>query len=104
MSSHSVPAPSAQGERQVHAHHPKPRTYVIVFVWLTVLTAIEVAVAAVPMPEVIKVGLLVTIAIIKAALVVLFYMHLRYDSFWYWIILLVPLFFVVLLTRYLILR
>jgi hypothetical protein len=31
-------------------------------------------------------------------------MHLRYDSFWYWILLLVPVFFVVLLTRYLILR
>lgn len=104
MSSETVPAPGTQRDSKPHAAHPKPRTYVIIFVWLTVLTAIEVAVAAVPMPEIIKIGILVTIAVVKAALVVLFYMHLRYDSFWYWIILLVPVFFVMLLTRYLILR
>lgn len=104
MTTHSVPAPAVEGQHPAQAHHPKPRTYIMVFVWLTVLTAIEVAVAAIPMPEVVKLGLLIGIAIIKAALVVLFYMHLRYDSFWYWIILLVPVFFVVLLTRYLILR
>jgi cytochrome c oxidase subunit IV len=104
MSSHPVPAHAAQGEAKPHAAHPKPRTYVMVFVWLTILTAIEVVVAAVPMPEFVKIGILVGIAVIKAALVILYYMHLRYDSFWYWIILLVPLFFVMLLTRYLIIR
>jgi cytochrome c oxidase subunit IV len=104
MSSHSLQAHGAHTESKPHAKHPTRRTYVIIFVWLTVLTAIEVAVAAVPMPEFVKIGILVGIAIIKAALVVLFYMHLRYDSFWYWIILLVPVFFVLLLTRYLIVR
>ncbi len=84
--------------------HPTARTYVIVFAWLAVMTAVEVAVAASPLPETLKVGILVILAVVKAALVVLFYMHLRYDSFYYWIILLVPIFFVVLLTRYLILR
>ncbi|MCC6191980.1 MAG: cytochrome C oxidase subunit IV family protein [Anaerolineales bacterium] len=84
--------------------HIPARTYLIVFGWLAVMTAIEVLVAASALPESIKVSLLVTVAIIKAALVVLYYMHLRYDSFWYWIILLVPVFFVLLLGRYLILR
>lgn len=101
MSSETVSAPS---QTKTHTAHPTKKTYVMIFIWLTVLTAIEVAVAAVPMPEVIQIGLLVGIAIVKAALVVLYYMHLRYDSFWYWIILLVPVFFVILLTRYLILR
>jgi caa(3)-type oxidase subunit IV len=87
-----------------HTSHPTARTYLNVFVWLTVMTAIEVTVAALPLPEALKVGILVVLAIIKAGLVVLYYMHLRYDSFYYWIILLVPVFFVVLLTRYLILR
>jgi caa(3)-type oxidase subunit IV len=99
-------APAAHATRtdsRPHTSHPKPRTYVIVFVWLTVLTALEVAVAA-AVPEPYKIPILVIVAIIKAALVVLYYMHLRYDSFWYWIILLVPLFFVTLLTRYLIIR
>jgi caa(3)-type oxidase subunit IV len=103
MSSAPAAAHTAHSESRPHTSHPKPRTYVLVFVWLTVLTAIEIAVAA-AVPEPIKIPVLVVIAVIKAALVVLYYMHLRYDSFWYWIILLVPLFFVTLLTRYLIIR
>ncbi len=97
MTTEPLPAPHAKS-------HPTARTYVMVFAWLAVMTVVEVAVAAAPLPESIKVGILVVLAFIKAALVVLFYMHLRYDSFYYWIILLVPIFFVVLLTRYLILR
>lgn len=101
MSSETAAAHSAS---KPHTAHPTPRKYVIVFAWLAVLTVIEVAVAAVSMPEAIKIGILVTIAVIKALLVVLYFMHLRYDSLWYWVILIVPMFFVVLLTRYLIIR
>ena len=84
--------------------HPTTRTYINVFVWLTVLTALEVAIAAVALPEVVQLVALVLIAVLKAALVVLFYMHLRYDSAWYWVLLIVPVAFVLLLARYLILR
>jgi caa(3)-type oxidase subunit IV len=97
----TTPAPHTDA---AHTAHPAPRTYLIVFAWLTVMTAVEVAVAALPIVETVKIAILVTLAVIKAALVVLYYMHLRYDSFWYWIILLVPIGFVILLTRYLILR
>ena len=31
-------------------------------------------------------------------------MHLKYDSKWYWITLIVPIFFVLLLSRYLFVR
>ena len=81
--------------------HITPRTYVIVFGWLTLFTALEVLVAAIGLDESIRVPLLIVIAIIKALLVVLFYMHLRYDSKWYWIILIVPIAFVLLLSTYL---
>ena len=84
--------------------HIAPRTYLIVFGWLALMTVLEVAVASTPIMESVKVAILVTLAVIKAALVVLYYMHLRYDRPIYWLILLVPLGFVVLLTRYLILR
>lgn len=98
MSSHApTPAPAA-------AHHISNRTYLIVFGWLAFLTAVEVAVAALALQENVKVILLVAIAVIKAALVVLFYMHLRYDSKWYWVTLLVPIFFVMLVGRFLFLR
>jgi len=84
--------------------HISRRTYLIVFAWLAVMTAIEVTVAALPLPELVTIIILITLAVIKAALVVLYYMHLRYDSFYYWIILLVPIVFVLLLSRYLFLR
>src|SRR5262245_34701249 len=103
MSTETATAPAAHAASKPHAKHPTARFYVIIFVWLTVLTAIEVAVAT-AVPEPFRIPVLIVIAVIKAALVVLYYMHLRYDSFWYWIILLVPVFYVLLLTRYLIVR
>ena len=43
---------------------------------LAVLTAVEVGVTYLPIP---RVPVLVPLALFKAALVVLFYMHVRYD-------------------------
>lgn len=51
--------------------------YVGIFVVLVILTAIEVAVTYFPVP---RIPVLVPLAIAKAALVVLFYMHLRFDN------------------------
>jgi cytochrome c oxidase subunit IV len=53
--------------------HPN---YVLVFIALAVLTAAEVAVTQLPLP---RVPILIPLSIIKAALVALFYMHLRSD-------------------------
>jgi len=98
MSAHApTTAPAA-------THHISTRTYLIVFAWLAVMTAIEVAIAALPIQEEVKVIALIALAVVKAALVVLFYMHLRYDSKWYWITLIVPIFFVLLVARFLIVR
>ncbi len=83
------------------ARHISPRTYVVVFGWLAILTVLEVLTAAIGLDESIRVPVLIIIAVIKALLVVLFYMHLRYDSKWYWIILAVPIGFVLLLARFL---
>jgi caa(3)-type oxidase subunit IV len=52
------------------------RTYVLVFVALAVLTAIEVGVTYLPVPRAL---ILVPLAFVKAGLVALFYMHLKYD-------------------------
>jgi len=89
-------APVAAGLR-----HITPRTYVIVFGWLTLFTALEVLVAAIGLDESLRVPLLIVIAAIKALLVLLFYMHLRYDSRWFWALLLLPIGFVILLSNYL---
>ncbi len=53
--------------------HPN---YVAVFIALAVLTATEVAVTQLPVP---KYPILIPLSVLKAALVAMFYMHLRTD-------------------------
>lgn len=55
--------------------HPQPN-YLGVFWVLALLTAAEVGVTYLPLPHI---PILVPLALIKAALVALFYMHLKYD-------------------------
>jgi cytochrome c oxidase subunit IV len=55
----------------------KKPNYVLVFVALTVITIAEVGVTYLPLP---RIPVLVPMAILKAILVVLFYMHLKYDN------------------------
>ena len=57
-------------------HAPKHPNYLGVFWVLAALTAVEVAVTYLPVP---RIPVLVPLAILKAALVALFYMHLKYD-------------------------
>lgn len=62
---------SSRQETQPHGPN-----YLAIFIVLTVLTAVEVGVTYLPVP---RIPVLVPLAIAKAALVVLFYMHLRFD-------------------------
>ncbi|HEY9089608.1 MAG TPA: cytochrome C oxidase subunit IV family protein [Anaerolineaceae bacterium] len=57
--------------------HASPR-YGLVLIGLIVLTAIEVGVSY--LTGGLKIGLLLTLAFVKAALVVLWFMHLKFDS------------------------
>jgi cytochrome c oxidase subunit IV len=69
---------------EVHASHEGGHatvgTYVMIGVILTVITAVEVAVFYIPALSAIIVPLLVVLSATKFVIVVLFYMHLRYDS------------------------
>jgi cytochrome c oxidase subunit 4 len=69
------PAPRAEG----HSHRA---AYIQVFVALALLTAVEVLLTVVDF-GVSMTGPLVMLSTIKVLLVVLFFMHLRYDSRWY---------------------
>ena len=55
---------------------PTKPNYIGVFVALVVLTTIEVIVTYLPVP---RLPVLIPLSITKAVLVVLFYMHLKYD-------------------------
>jgi cytochrome c oxidase subunit IV len=61
--------------------HPGPRQYVMVAVVLAVLTAMEVALFYIEsLNTAVAVAALLILMVIKFALVVLWFMHLRFDS------------------------
>jgi cytochrome c oxidase subunit 4 len=61
-------------------HHPGAATYVIIAVFLVVLTAMEVTVFYVHALRPVIVPVLIVLAAAKFALVAMFYMHLKYDG------------------------
>jgi cytochrome c oxidase subunit 4 len=73
------------------SHNPPARNYTLVLVGLLILTVITVGLSKVDMgrPGNIVVGLLV--AVIKASLVVMFFMHLKYEHRWWAVFVLFPL-------------
>jgi cytochrome c oxidase subunit 4 len=61
-------------------HHVVPKsTYIIIFVWLFVLLVLTVAAAQVDLGAW-NVPVALAIAVVKAVLIVLFFMHVRYSS------------------------
>jgi cytochrome c oxidase subunit IV len=61
--------------------HPGPRQYVMVGVVLAVITALEVALFYLDfLPSPVVVASLLILMVLKFALVVLWFMHLRFDS------------------------
>jgi len=73
------PAELAEHAPGEHSH-PRPAFYVLVATILTVITAIEVAVFYIPALDPVLVPVLLTLSTIKLTMVVMFYMHLRFDS------------------------
>jgi caa(3)-type oxidase subunit IV len=68
-----------------HRHHPR---YLLVFLALALLTALEIGVTYVEgLPQA---PFLLAMAFLKIALVLLYFMHLRYDSKWFSFIFFIP--------------
>jgi cytochrome c oxidase subunit 4 len=73
---------------ETHAHaehpgekpHPQARQYMVIAATLTIITVVEVAIFYTPIREsVVFAPILLTLSAVKFALVVMFYMHLRFD-------------------------
>ena len=79
------------------ASHAKPR-YGTIFITLFVLTVCEIIAANLKLPKVSVVLILITFAIAKAALVAMFYMHLRFEKILLAVIALAPLAFSLILV------
>jgi caa(3)-type oxidase subunit IV len=84
--------------KDLQAPHVKWTKYVTVAVVMAVITAVEIFLALSHiLPAPLTIALLVALTLSKAALVMLFYMHLKYDTRWYTLALVFPLFMVVVL-------
>jgi caa(3)-type oxidase subunit IV len=73
-------------EAAIHEHfeehvHPGASVYVTVAAFLVVLTAMEITVFYVSALASVMIPLLIILSVAKFALVAMFYMHLRYDSY-----------------------
>ena len=71
-------------------HHEGP-SYLAVFIYLTLLTAAELGVYGLGLPQTVMVGALVALALAKAALVAMFFMHLAMERKGLWVVAVVPL-------------
>jgi cytochrome c oxidase subunit IV len=72
--------------------HKRPN-YLLVFLGLAALTAIEVAVTYIP--GIPRAPVLLTMSLAKVLLVVLYFMHLRSDSRWFALVFILPFFLVI---------
>ena len=66
-------------EHALEKAHPGPRTYAKVAAILTIVTAIEVWVFYLPALRPMLVPILTVLSALKFGLVVMFYMHLKFD-------------------------
>ncbi|HEX6938331.1 MAG TPA: cytochrome C oxidase subunit IV family protein [Longimicrobiales bacterium] len=72
-----------------HAERKQP-PYMIVFASLGVLTAIEIGVAFFGLPRLYTIVALLALAVWKASLVALYYMHLKFEPRRLWLVVASP--------------
>ena len=80
-----------------HAVEHEEPNYIAIFIYLAVLTGVELVVYAVGLPQVAKVGLLVALAFAKAVLVAMYFMHLAVERRVLAIIAIIPIILVTFL-------
>jgi cytochrome c oxidase subunit 4 len=74
-------SPTGHNDGHNEGHdHPSRKTYVTIFGLLALLTVLEVGVVYVPMGKTPMVTALIAMALAKAGLVALFFMHLKYET------------------------
>ena len=80
------------------AHAEHQTNYIAVFIYLTLLTGVELVIYAMSMPQVLRVGLLIALAWAKAVIVAMYFMHLAMERRGLWVIALTPVVLVTFLT------
>ena len=70
--------------------HEEPN-YIAVFIYLALLTAAELGVYGLGLPKSVMIGALVALALAKAALVAMYFMHLAMERKGLWVVAVIPL-------------
>jgi cytochrome c oxidase subunit 4 len=78
-------------------HIVKPPVYIAVGVALYILTFITVWAVEIDLGKILNTIIALSIASLKASLVALFFMHLKYESKLLWFMILLPLFLLLIL-------
>ena len=96
-------------ETATQAHHGdaapaehEGANYIAVFIYLTILTGAELGIYALHLPKALMIGSLVALALAKATMVAMYFMHLAMERKGLWIIAAIPL--VIIAFCYLMLR
>jgi cytochrome c oxidase subunit 4 len=85
------------GDAHAEPHHPHPKYFNIWFI-LLVVTVLEVIVGTTALPKSIRNPALCIMALYKAVLVALYFMHLKFERRTMWVIASAPLIFGVILA------
>jgi cytochrome c oxidase subunit IV len=91
MSSAAAASPGMMTE------HVEPN-YIAIWIYLAILTALELVVAYAPIPKAAMVGLLIGLAWVKAVLVAMYFMHLAFERRTLAVIALTPIILITFLT------
>lgn len=78
MRTESSPSEGVQAAGMQHAAGGY-KIYVVTWFWLLVITLVELAIVLLRAPKVILATSLIIMALMKAALIVAYFMHLRYE-------------------------
>jgi cytochrome c oxidase subunit 4 len=62
------------------SEHQGSRIYIVVWIWLLALTAVEVFLGYKHLPLMTMLVLLLGLSIVKAALIIAYFMHLRFEK------------------------
>ena len=63
-----------------HVAHPDPRDYIRIALVLFLITGVEVSTYYVKPPRAVLIPVLLTFTVVKFSLVVMWFMHLKFDS------------------------
>ena len=78
-------------------HEGGYRIYAVTWFWLLAITILELAVVLLGVPKILLATTLVVMALLKAALIVAYFMHLRYEKLSLVYAVVVPMFFLAII-------